>query len=65
MRGSEELESIQAYDLAKASGEKPIPFDQAVREIESGREGAPSPAEQGRVGEGSSSYAAFKGARSS
>jgi PHD/YefM family antitoxin component YafN of YafNO toxin-antitoxin module len=26
----EELESIRAYDLSKASGEKPIPFEQAV-----------------------------------
>ncbi|MES1243325.1 MAG: hypothetical protein ABUT39_17060 [Acidobacteriota bacterium] len=30
----EELESIRAYDLAKASGEKPIPFEQAIQEIE-------------------------------
>lgn len=30
----EELESIRAYDRAKASGEQPIPFDQAVNEIE-------------------------------
>jgi PHD/YefM family antitoxin component YafN of YafNO toxin-antitoxin module len=33
----EELESIRAYDLAKASGEKPIPFEQAVQEIERNR----------------------------
>jgi len=31
----EELESIRAYDAAKASGEKPIPFEQAVVKIES------------------------------
>jgi sporulation protein YlmC with PRC-barrel domain len=30
----EELESIRAYDRAKASKEKPIPFSQAVVEIE-------------------------------
>jgi len=30
----EELESIRAYDTAKASGEKPLPFEQAVKEIE-------------------------------
>lgn len=34
----EELESIRAYDLARASGEKAIPFEQAVREIESNRD---------------------------
>jgi len=33
----EELESIRAYDLAKASGEKTIPFEQAVQEIERDR----------------------------
>lgn len=31
----EELESINAYDEAKASNEEAIPFDQAVQEIES------------------------------
>ena len=31
----EELESIRAFDEAKASGEKPIPFERAVAEIES------------------------------
>jgi len=31
------LESIRAYDAAKASGEKPIPFEQAVAEIERSR----------------------------
>lgn len=30
----EELESIRAYDEAKASGENPIPFEQAIAEIE-------------------------------
>ena len=34
---TEELESIGAYDLAKVSGEKAIPFEQAVQEIERGR----------------------------
>ena len=32
----DELESIRAYDAAKASGNEAIPFDQAVREIEDG-----------------------------
>jgi hypothetical protein len=30
----EELESIRAFDQAKTSGETPIPFEQAVSEIE-------------------------------
>ena len=30
----EELESIRAYDAAKSSGDKDIPFEQAVEEIE-------------------------------
>ena len=30
----EELESIRAYDAAKNSGDEPIPFEQAVKEIE-------------------------------
>ncbi len=30
----EELESIRAFDQAKASGETPIAFEQAVSEIE-------------------------------
>jgi hypothetical protein len=30
----EELESIRAFGEAKASGEKPIPFERAVAEIE-------------------------------
>ncbi len=32
----EELESIRAYDAAKASGDEAVPFEQAVAEIESG-----------------------------
>ena len=34
----EELESIRAYDEAKASGEQAIPFDQALAEIERTRQ---------------------------
>ena len=30
----EELESVLAYDKAKASGDETIPFEQAVQEIE-------------------------------
>jgi hypothetical protein len=30
----EELESIRAFDEAKASGEQPIPFERAIAEIE-------------------------------
>jgi hypothetical protein len=30
----EELEAIRAYDEATASGEVPIPFEQAIAEIE-------------------------------
>ena len=33
----EELEPIKAYDVAKASGEEPIPFDKAIEEIERSR----------------------------
>jgi hypothetical protein len=33
----EELESIRAYDAAKASGDKAVPFEQAVVEIEQNR----------------------------
>lgn len=33
----EELESIRAFDTAKASRDKPIPFEQAISEIERGR----------------------------
>lgn len=34
----EELESIRAYDAAKASGDETIPLQQAIREIEDGRQ---------------------------
>ena len=30
----EELDSIRAYDAAKTSGEKPVPFEEAVGKIE-------------------------------
>ena len=30
----EELESIRAYDAAKASGDEAVPFEQAIEEIE-------------------------------
>ena len=33
----EELETIRAYDAAKASGDEAIPFEQAIEEIEQGR----------------------------
>ena len=33
----EELESIRAYDAAKASGEEPVPFEEAIQEIERSR----------------------------
>jgi hypothetical protein len=33
----DELESIRAYDAAKASGDEAIPFEQAVAEIEQNR----------------------------
>jgi hypothetical protein len=33
----EELESIRAYDSAKASGDQAIPFEQAISRIESRR----------------------------
>ena len=33
----EELESIRAYDAAKAAGDEVIPFEQAVMEIEQRR----------------------------
>ena len=33
----EELESIRAYDRAKASGDEAIPFDQAIASIERSR----------------------------
>jgi hypothetical protein len=37
LEAQEELESIRAYDEAKAAGDEAVPFQQAVREIESGR----------------------------
>ncbi len=33
----EELESIRAYDRAKASGDEVLPFEEAVKEIEQNR----------------------------
>jgi len=33
----EELESIRAYDTAKACGDESIPFEQAIHEIEKKR----------------------------
>lgn len=33
----DELDSIRAYDAAKESGEIPVPFDQAMREVERAR----------------------------
>ena len=37
MEDLEELESIRAFDAAKQSGDKAVPFDQAIREIEQDR----------------------------
>ena len=37
MEEVEELESIRAYDAAKACGDEAIPFEQAVAEIETSR----------------------------
>ena len=34
----EELESIRAYDAAKASGDEAIPFEEAIEEIERERQ---------------------------
>ena len=34
LEAQEELESIRAYDEAKASNDEPIPFGQAIAEIE-------------------------------
>jgi hypothetical protein len=33
----DELDSIRAYDAAKNSGEVPVPFEQAMREVERAR----------------------------
>ncbi len=38
IEAQEELDAIRAYDEAKASGDEAVPLDQALREIESGRE---------------------------
>ena len=37
MEAMEDLEDIRAYDLAKASEDEAVPFEQAVQEIERGR----------------------------
>jgi hypothetical protein len=34
----EGLESVRAYDIAKASGDEAIPFEQAISEIEHPRD---------------------------
>jgi len=34
LEAAEELESVRTYDAAKASGEKPVPFEEATDEIE-------------------------------
>ncbi len=34
----EELESLRAYDVAKASGDQAVPLDQAIAQIEAQRE---------------------------
>lgn len=33
----DELEAIRAFDAAEASGEEPIPFEEAMRSIDQGR----------------------------
>ncbi|BCW96152.1 MAG: hypothetical protein KatS3mg018_1634 [Fimbriimonadales bacterium] len=33
----EELEAIQAYDEAKASGQQPVPLEEALRSLEESR----------------------------
>jgi len=33
----EELESVRAYDAAKASGDEVIPFEEAVEEVQNNR----------------------------
>ena len=37
LEGLEALETIRAFDAAKASGDEAIPFEQAVEEIEKSR----------------------------
>ncbi len=39
MEGLEELEDIKAYDRAKTRKSEPIPFEQAIKEIELLRNG--------------------------
>jgi hypothetical protein len=39
MEELEELEDIRAYDHAKAQPSEPVPFEDAVREVESGEQG--------------------------
>ena len=50
----EELESIHAYDAAKASVDDAVPFEQATREIEHRRgelfDLGPAPSEEGSSG---------------
>jgi hypothetical protein len=38
LEAQEELESIRAFDEAKASGDEAIPFTRAIKEIEGARE---------------------------
>ncbi len=38
LEAQEELESIRAFDEAKASGDEAIPLSQAIKEIEGGSE---------------------------
>lgn len=38
IEAQEELESIRAFDEAKASGDEAIPLSQAIKEIEGARE---------------------------
>lgn len=38
LAAQEELESVRAFDEAKAAGDEAISFSQAVREIEDGRQ---------------------------
>jgi hypothetical protein len=39
LRELEELDTVRAYDEAMRAGETPIPFEQALAEIEQGRHG--------------------------
>ncbi len=38
LEASEELEEVRAFDAAKAAEDEAIPFEQAVQEIEQGRQ---------------------------